>query len=480
MSGEATNAAERHLKLAYDYSFTKGRHIEHVIAVCLYMGCKQTKTSHMLIDFADVLRVSPISHTSFTVTHLDAEKINVYELGSTYLKWMKTLNWEVNELLDPSIYIARFVALLEFGEDEGKVKTDAIRIATRFKEDWIHEGRRTAGICGAAIYLAAQMNNYRRSIQEIVQVCKIADTTIVKRLEEFSATASANLTVGDFRVTEHPTEAADPPAFTRARFLEKEALEGPGASRTARRGRKRSHSQMEDTAEESMPRPSTVRQPSPPSDVPLFLSPPASRQPSADREASGTPRAASDNLMNRGIFEGINEEPLMGGSQTPVTDPTQGTGNIDIIMNEKGDDSQEKQAMEKSGSGVQTLEELTIDLAHIEEVQDILQSQAGQMVLASIRSNNEAQKEAAARAQLVVEDDLKDLDEEELDNYICDESEAQMKERVWTEFNLDYLRKLAGICVICLILSDSLTVTPAKQFKEQTGEDLNPKKVCIV
>ena len=58
MSGEATNVAERHLKLAYDYSFTKGRRIEHVIAVCLYMGCKVQKTSHMLIDFADILRVS--------------------------------------------------------------------------------------------------------------------------------------------------------------------------------------------------------------------------------------------------------------------------------------------------------------------------------------------------------------------------------------------------------------------------------------
>jgi transcription factor IIIB 90 kDa subunit len=50
--------AERHLTLAYQYSFTKGRHIEHVIAVCLYMGCKEAKTSHMLIDFADLLRVS--------------------------------------------------------------------------------------------------------------------------------------------------------------------------------------------------------------------------------------------------------------------------------------------------------------------------------------------------------------------------------------------------------------------------------------
>jgi transcription factor IIIB subunit 2 len=52
------STAERHLILAYQYSFTKGRQIEHVIAVCLYMACKEAKTTHMLIDLADFLRVS--------------------------------------------------------------------------------------------------------------------------------------------------------------------------------------------------------------------------------------------------------------------------------------------------------------------------------------------------------------------------------------------------------------------------------------
>jgi transcription factor IIIB 90 kDa subunit len=46
-------------------------------------------------------------------------------------------------------------------------------------------GRRPAGICGAALLLAARMNNFRRSVEEIVQVVKIADTTLKKRLDEF-------------------------------------------------------------------------------------------------------------------------------------------------------------------------------------------------------------------------------------------------------------------------------------------------------
>ncbi|THG96823.1 hypothetical protein EW145_g7711 [Phellinidium pouzarii] len=43
------------------------------------------------------------------------------------------------------------------------------------------------------------MNNFRRSVQEVVQVVKIADTTLKKRLNEFKKTPSGALTLADFR-----------------------------------------------------------------------------------------------------------------------------------------------------------------------------------------------------------------------------------------------------------------------------------------
>jgi transcription factor IIIB subunit 2 len=46
----------------------RGRKNTHVIAACLYITCRTEGTSHMLIDFSDVLQ------------------IDVYELGRTYLK----------------------------------------------------------------------------------------------------------------------------------------------------------------------------------------------------------------------------------------------------------------------------------------------------------------------------------------------------------------------------------------------------------
>lgn len=57
LSDSTISSGERHLRMAYAQSFTKGRNIHHVIAVCLYMACRVLNTNHMLIDFADFLRV---------------------------------------------------------------------------------------------------------------------------------------------------------------------------------------------------------------------------------------------------------------------------------------------------------------------------------------------------------------------------------------------------------------------------------------
>jgi transcription factor IIIB subunit 2 len=143
-------------------------------------------------------------------------QINVFVLGSTFLKLVQALSLSDRiPHVDPSLYIQRFASLLEFGDETQKVAADATMLVTRFRDDWMVQGRRPAGICGACILLAARMNNFRRSVMEIVQVVKIADVTVRKRLEEFKVTASGQLSVQDFRaVASSLTEYSDPPAFT--------------------------------------------------------------------------------------------------------------------------------------------------------------------------------------------------------------------------------------------------------------------------
>jgi transcription factor IIIB subunit 2 len=69
-------------------------------------------------------------------------------LGSTFLKLVRALEL-VLPLVDPSLYLSRFAALMDFGEETQKVVTDAMRIVQRMDRDWMQTGRRPAGICGA-------------------------------------------------------------------------------------------------------------------------------------------------------------------------------------------------------------------------------------------------------------------------------------------------------------------------------------------
>lgn len=100
--------------------------------------------------------------------------------------------------MDPSHYISRFAALLEFGDETPKVAADAVRLVARMDRDWMRSGRRPAGICGACLLLAARMNNFRRSVQEIVQVVKIADTTLKKTTGRVSEDTEWCVDVGGF------------------------------------------------------------------------------------------------------------------------------------------------------------------------------------------------------------------------------------------------------------------------------------------
>ncbi len=117
--------------------------------------------------------------------------------------------------------ILKYARKLEFGSSTQKVAEDAVRIIKRMNRDWMVTGRRPAGLCGACIILAARMNNFRRTVREVVYIVKVADLTIAKRLEEFKRTKSSTLTVEEFRKFGHRLKQQhDPPALYEAQVRE--------------------------------------------------------------------------------------------------------------------------------------------------------------------------------------------------------------------------------------------------------------------
>ena len=195
------DAAGAWLSLALTNNFVQGRRSQNVLAACLYVACRKEKTHHMLIDFSSRLQIS------------------VFSLGATFLKMVKTLHITSLPLADPSLFIQHFVEKLDFKDRNSKVIKDAVKLAQRMSNDWIHEGRRPAGVAGACVLLAARMNNFRRSHAEIVAVAHVAEETLQRRLNEFKKTKSGALTVESFRASQK-TEVSNPPSFDKNRELE--------------------------------------------------------------------------------------------------------------------------------------------------------------------------------------------------------------------------------------------------------------------
>ena len=204
LGGHYVDAAHRLFTIAVEKNFVQGRRTTHVVAACLYIACRQEKSQHMLIDFSDALQ------------------INVYTLGTCFLKFRRLLGLPL-EILDPALYVYRFAAHLELDDKANAVALTALRLVGRMKRDWIVAGRRPAGICAAALLIAARAHGFSRHPQDVTRILRVCGLTVSTRVKEFEQTPTAQLTLDQFsRGVEFQTEA-DPPVFTRNRILEARA-----------------------------------------------------------------------------------------------------------------------------------------------------------------------------------------------------------------------------------------------------------------
>jgi transcription factor IIIB subunit 2 len=87
------DAAHRLFTIAVEKNFVQGRRTTHVVAACLYIACRQEKSQHMLIDFSDALQV------------------NVYVLGTCFLKFRRLLGLKLVRLGKLMFLLCRFVIL---------------------------------------------------------------------------------------------------------------------------------------------------------------------------------------------------------------------------------------------------------------------------------------------------------------------------------------------------------------------------------
>jgi transcription factor IIIB 90 kDa subunit len=204
LSGHFADGAHRLFTVAVEKNFVQGRRTTHVVATCLYMACRQEKSPHMLIDFSDALQV------------------NVYSLGTCFLKFRRLLGLKL-EIIDPALYVYRFAAHLDLDDKANAVSLTALRLVARMQRDWIVAGRRPAGICAAALLIAARAHGLDHHTTHVTRILRVCGMTVSSRVREFEQTPSAQLTLDQFAALDFLNGEADPPSFARNKMREARA-----------------------------------------------------------------------------------------------------------------------------------------------------------------------------------------------------------------------------------------------------------------
>lgn len=277
-----------------------------------------------------------------------------------------------------------------------RVANEAVRIVQRMNRDWMTPGRRPAGICGAALVLAARMNNYRRTVREMVYIVKVTESTIGKRLEEFKETESSSLTVEEFRTIDLE-RSCDPPAF-------KEQKKG------TKRGRKRKIIEVDDgdsSGNETLPADSS-----------------SNRQVLSDRQSMPPPSIPIDPSLLR--TSPSSEAPSSSATQSPST--------------------KKLTRRRIKASTLQSDTSLEGDLTSLISPPTTYSSATAlSRVLSSNPAESQVEPHPRVEPRAPISDDPKLSESEfasdpEVMNCILTSTEIEVKERIWTHENADWLR----------------------------------------
>ena len=373
-------------------------------------------------------------------------------LGSCFLKFTRLLSLAL-PIIDPSLYIHRFASKLEFGDRTHLVSMSALRLVQRMKRDWIQTGRRPSGICGAALLIAARVHGFRRTQREVVRVVRICDVTLRKRLNEFADTPVGALTARELETTDiEALPAANPPSFTRNRMLEAQQL----AQLT-----------MTDEEKEREKHVQSIRQ--------LKVADLRERLEELGEDVSGK----KDELVERLLLKEKEPEALAGAAPlsltvSPALLPTQATTDAEAmppppprpvdpaVAAEENEPNNEMQqvlrdpefvALEREAEGAPAggaapdaaaraaaAAAAAAKLPVPEGSRDPYWTDSAWFKTDTLASRDEQDDSEEAQEALMAElnDDLEDLDDE-VDAYLIDQEEVELKKRVWERMNKDYL-----------------------------------------
>jgi transcription initiation factor TFIIB len=140
----------------------RGRSMESVIAACIYAACRSYNIPRTLDEIAA------------------ASDVARKEIGRTYRFIIRKLNIKVKPS-SPKDYVSRFSSILHLSP---KSQNEALKILKKADISELTSGRGPAGIAAAALYVAALMNDEKKTQREVADVAGITEVTIRNRYKE--------------------------------------------------------------------------------------------------------------------------------------------------------------------------------------------------------------------------------------------------------------------------------------------------------
>lgn len=154
--------ASRVYNFVLQRGLVRGRSMESVIAACIYASCRSYNIPRTLDEIAN------------------ASDVERKEIGRTFRFITRKLAIKVIPS-NPKDYISRFSSILHLSP---KTQNDTLKILKRAEASELTSGRGPAGIAAAALYVAALLNNEKKTQREVADVAGITEVTIRNRYKE--------------------------------------------------------------------------------------------------------------------------------------------------------------------------------------------------------------------------------------------------------------------------------------------------------
>jgi transcription initiation factor TFIIB len=154
--------ASRVYNFVLQRGLVRGRSMESVIAACIYAACRSYNIPRTLDEIAN------------------ASDVERKEIGRTYRFIIRKLAIKVTPS-SPKDYISRFSSILHLSP---KTQNDALKILKKAEISELTSGRGPAGIAAAALYVAALLNDEKKTQREVADVAGITEVTIRNRYKE--------------------------------------------------------------------------------------------------------------------------------------------------------------------------------------------------------------------------------------------------------------------------------------------------------